>query len=101
MRDGGRLDVVMHGPDGTDFENVYVFDAVDRPNRIAYTNQGSEAWALAPFSSVVDIEKAGELTRLTMTTQYADEEQYRRHVDDFHAIDGAQQLLERLGEAAS
>jgi uncharacterized protein YndB with AHSA1/START domain len=101
VRAGGRLDVVMHGPDGTDFANVYIFDAVDRPNRIAYTNQGSEEWGLAPFSSVVDIVKSGDLTRLTMTTQYENEEEYRRHVEDFHAIEGAQQLLERLGEAAA
>jgi uncharacterized protein YndB with AHSA1/START domain len=100
VRAGGQLDVVMHGPDGTNFANVYVFSAVDYPNRIAYTNQGSDEWGLAPFSSVIDIVKSGGLTHLTMTTQYENEEEYRRHVEDFHAIEGAQQLLERLGEAA-
>jgi uncharacterized protein YndB with AHSA1/START domain len=100
VRVGGRFDVVMHGPDGSDFANVYVFDAVDPGRRIAYTNQGSEEWGLAPFSSVVDFVPQGAITRATMVCQYADDEEYRKHVEDFHAVEGAQQLLERLGRVA-
>lgn len=28
VREGGRFEVIMHGPDGMDYPNVYVFDRV-------------------------------------------------------------------------
>lgn len=100
VRPGGRLDVVMHGPDGVDYANVYVFDEVERPTRLVYTNQGSAEFGLAPFTSVVTLEPLGEGTRVTLAARYASAEDWRRHVEDFHAVEGAAQLLERLEAAA-
>lgn len=100
VQDGGRLDVVMHGPDGTDYENVYVFDHVDEPRQLVYTNTGSEEFGLAPFQSVVDFEPIGNRTRVKLAARYASEEEWRKHVEDFHAIEGAEQLLERLEREA-
>ncbi len=96
LREGGRFDVVMHGPDGTDYPNVYVFDLVERPGRLAYTNQGSEEFGLEPFGSIVELQAEGDGTRVTLTARYASAEEKRRHVEDFHAVEGAEQLLARL-----
>jgi uncharacterized protein YndB with AHSA1/START domain len=43
VRKGGRFDVVMRGPDGTDYPTVYVFDRVEPCQRLVYTNQGSRS----------------------------------------------------------
>lgn len=40
-------------------------------------------------------------TRVTLTAEYGSMADYRKHVDDFHAIEGADQLLERLEQAAA
>lgn len=100
VRDGGRFDVVMHGPDGTDYPNIYLFDRVVPPTQLVYTNIGSEQFGLAAFRSVVDLEALGDRTRVTLRSHFSSAEDKRRHVEDFHAIEGARQLLQRLEEQA-
>ncbi|MFT4035570.1 MAG: SRPBCC domain-containing protein [Patulibacter sp.] len=103
LSDGGRFEVVMHAPDGTDFANVYVFESVDPARELVYVHQGSQAWGLAPSRSVVTIEVQdtdAPRCRVTLRSYYASEEDRRRHLEDFHAVEGARQLLERLDVAA-
>jgi len=101
VRDGGRFEVVMHGPNGVDYPNVYIFDHVEKPRQLVYTNTGSKEFGLAPFQSVFDIEQIGDRTRVTLHARFSSEEDKRKHVEQFHAIEGAQQLLQRLEEQAS
>lgn len=101
VRDGGLFEVVMHGPDGIDYKNVYVFDRVEKRKRLVYTNTGSKEFGLAPFQSIFDIEEAGNTTRVTLSARFLSEDDKRKHVEDFHAIEGAQQLLRRLEEQAA
>jgi uncharacterized protein YndB with AHSA1/START domain len=96
VREGGRFEVIMHGPDGTDYPNLYLFDRVVEHRQLVYTNVGSERFGLAPFQSVVDMEPIGERTRVVLTARFISEEDKRKHVEDFHAIEGSRQLLERL-----
>jgi uncharacterized protein YndB with AHSA1/START domain len=96
VREGGRFEVIMHGPDGTDYPNLYLFDRVDVGRQLVYTNVGSERFGLAPFQSVFDIEELGSATRIVLTARFSSAEDHRRHVEDFHAVEGARQLLERL-----
>jgi uncharacterized protein YndB with AHSA1/START domain len=100
FREGGRFRVIMHGPDGTDYPNVYVFDRVEAHRQLVYTNQGSKQFDLAPFQSVVDMEPIGNRTRIVLTARFSSAEDKRKHVEDFHAIEGSRQLLERLEEQA-
>jgi hypothetical protein len=90
----------MRGPDGTDYPNLYVFDHVQELKQLIYTNVGSEQFGLAPFQSVVDMEGIGNKTRVALKARFSSEEDKRRHVEDFHAIEGSRQLLERLEEQA-
>ncbi len=57
---------------------------------------GSEKFGLAPFQAVVDLEAVGAKTRVTLKARFASAEDKRKHVEDFHAMDGTRQLLERL-----
>lgn len=104
LRDGGRFDVVMHGPDGARYENVYRFADVRAGVRVAYVHEGSEEHGLAPSRSIVDIdeEDAGApRTRVTLRSFYASEADSKRHLEDFQAAAGARQLLERLERIAA
>lgn len=102
VRDGGRLDVVMFGPDGARYENLYLFENVEAGIGLTYLHQGSEEYGLAPSRSVVTIEKvdAAPRTRVTLRSFYASESDRKRHLEDFHAVDGTRQLLERLEHVA-
>jgi len=96
VREGGRFKVVLHGPDGTDYPNLYLFDRVTELRQLVYTNVGSEQFGLAPFQSVVDMERMGNGTRIVLKARFSSEEDKRKHVEEFHAIEGSRQLLERL-----
>jgi uncharacterized protein YndB with AHSA1/START domain len=102
VREGGRFDVVMQGPDGSAFENLYLFDNVEAAKRITYVHQGSQEHGLAPSRSVVTIEEvdAGAQTLVTLRSFYASESDRKKHLVDFQAAAGAQQLLERLEQVA-
>jgi uncharacterized protein YndB with AHSA1/START domain len=98
LREGGRFEAIMHGPDGTDYPNV--FDRVEELKQIVYTNLGSEQFGLAPFQSVVDLEAIGDKTRVVLKARFSSAEDKRKHVEEFNAIEGSRQLLERLEEQA-
>ena len=100
VRDGGMFRVIMHGPDGTDYPNVYIFNKVTRPNQFIYTNQGSKQFGLAPFQSVFDIEQIEGRTKLTLKIRFVSETEKDKHIKQFHADEGSRQLLERLVEQA-
>jgi uncharacterized protein YndB with AHSA1/START domain len=100
VRPGGRFEVVMHGPDGTDYPNVFVFDQVEKHKRLVYTNMGSEQFGLAPFQSVFGLESIGNKTRIVLKARFFSAEDKRKHVEEFHAIEGSKQLLQRLEEQA-
>ncbi|MEV0609410.1 SRPBCC domain-containing protein [Polymorphospora rubra] len=103
LRDGGRFDVVMHGPDGSRYENVYLFEDVEVDKRVAYLHQGSKEHGLAPSRSTMIIEEEdadAPRTRVTLRSFYASEADRKRHLEDFQAAAGASQLLERLERVA-
>jgi hypothetical protein len=45
-----------------------------------------------------ELGAGGATTRVTLTARFASLEDLRRHVEGFHAVDGARQLLGRLEE---
>lgn len=100
VRKGGKMRIVMHGPDGTDYPNVYVFDEVSYPDQLIYTNEGSKQFGLEPFQSVVDFEEVDGKTNITLKMRFTSQEEKDKHVNQFHADEGSRQLLERLGKQA-
>ena len=100
VRIGGRFKVIMHGPDGTDYPNLYVFDHVEEHRQLIYTSAGSEEFGLAPYQSVFDLTSLGSRTRVVLEARFISEEDKRKHVEDFGAIEGSRQLLQRLEEQA-
>jgi uncharacterized protein YndB with AHSA1/START domain len=100
IRAGGRFEVIMHGPDGTDYENLYIFDHVEEHKQLIYTSAGSKQFGLAPYQSVFDLEPIGSKTRVVLKARFVSADDKRKHVEEFHAIEGSRQLLQRLEEQA-
>jgi len=97
LRTGGTWRLVMHGPDGRDYQNHITFDEVVVPERIAFHHnpEGSEG---VSHRSFVTFEDVGGKTRLTMRNVFGNVEEKERVVREHHADEGLKQTIGRLGE---
>ncbi|HEX5615092.1 MAG TPA: SRPBCC family protein [Acidimicrobiia bacterium] len=106
FRVGGEWDFVMHGPDGTDYQEWISFTEISPPERIALLHGESRDDPNA-FESVITFTPDGAATRIEMRTVFATKEQRDQAVEEYHAIEGGEQTLgnlaayvaEMLGEA--
>ena len=94
VRAGGTWRFMMHGPDGTDYPNEVTYLEVVRPERIVYTHGPAPV-----FDVIVTFEEEGPgRTRMTMRSIFPSAELRDQVVEDFGAIDGLNDTLDRLGE---
>lgn len=98
LRPGGMWRFVMHGPDGTDYENKIVYREVVKPERLVYAHAGEGDHDDIRFDVVVTFEAQGGKTLLTMSSVFETAAMRNRVVEEHGAIEGAQETLERLGE---
>ena len=97
VRVGGHWRFVMHGPDGTDYQNLIVYTEVTRPERLRYDHSDGGANELPSFKTVVTFEEQGAHTLLTLRMICATVEQYEGF-KAFGATEGGHQTLERLDQ---
>ena len=98
LRQGGEWIFVMHGPDGRDYPNWLVFTEVVKPERLVYSHGGGEEDHTTDFQSTVTFEAQGNRTKVTMRALFPSAAERDRVVEEYGAIEGGQQTLERLGE---
>lgn len=93
VRPGGIWRFVMHGPDGTDYDNEIRYVEIVRPERLVYDH------IVEPhFRATAIFEDQGHKTKLSMHTLF-DSAAIREMVDrEFHAVEGLNQTLDRLEE---
>ena len=95
FRVGGEWNFVMHGPDGTDYQEWISFTAIDPPKRIALLH-GEARGDLNAFESVITFAPDGAATRLEMRTVFPTKELHDEAVEKYHAIEGGRQTLSNL-----
>lgn len=102
FRPGGQWRFVMHGPDGTDYDNLVTFLEVDPPSRLVYRHGGENETAHIQFHVEVGFEdEAGGGTRLTMRMRFASNAA-RDHVIEQHgALEGLEETMARLRDHAA
>ena len=98
VKPGGKWRYTMHGPDGTDFPNLIVYTEVKSPELLTYEHRGEGDFKEIAFTVKVTFEAEGDKTRVTMKSVFADPAQLKRVVEEYGALEGAKQNLERLGE---
>lgn len=97
MRPGGVWRFVMHGPDGRDYDNRIVFDAIEPPQRIVYHHSSGEDSETVLFRSVVTFEDLGRSrTRVTLRATLPSAAERDRLVREFGADKGAAQTIARM-----
>jgi uncharacterized protein YndB with AHSA1/START domain len=95
FRVGGAWDFVMHGPDGTDYQEWISWTEITPPERIALLHGESRGDPNA-FESVLTFACDGAATRLEMRTVFPTKKLRDEAVEKYHAIEGGQQTLSKL-----
>jgi uncharacterized protein YndB with AHSA1/START domain len=92
---GGVWDFVMHGPDGTDYQEWISWIEITPPERIALLHGESRGDPNA-FQSVLTFAPDGASTRIEMRTVFPTRELRDEAVEKYHAIEGGRQTLDNL-----
>src|ERR1700731_3946158 len=92
---GGVRDFVMHGPDGTDYQEWICWTEIAPPERIVLLHGESPGDPNA-FESVLTFAPDGAATRIEMRTVFRTKELRDEAVEKYHAIEGGQQTLSNL-----
>jgi uncharacterized protein YndB with AHSA1/START domain len=99
VRPGGAWRHTMHGPDGTDYPNESIFLEVAKPERIIFSHgSGKNGDPGAQFKATWTFEAQGDKTMLTMRMVFPSAAARDNAVNVYHAIEGANQTLDRLAE---
>ena len=88
---GGEWDLVMHGPDGTDYKNKSTFKEVIPFKKIVY-----EHISAPRFVSTVEFTEQGEQTIITWHMLFETAEQFIQVVKTFKADEGLKQNVDKL-----
>lgn len=95
LRPGGVWQHTMVGPDGRAFPNRIVFSEVVRPERLVYRHGSDESMKDA-FDVRVSFEAHGTRTLLRLHSVFATQEARDYVVNEFGAIEGGEQMLDRF-----
>ena len=95
FRVGGAWDFVMHGPDGTDYQEWITWREIVPPERIALLHGESRDDPNA-FESVLTFAPDGAATRIVMRTVFPTRQLRDQAVEKYHAIEGGEQTLRNL-----
>ncbi len=90
VKPGGKWDLVMHGPDGTDYKNESVFLEVVTHRRIVFEHVSPK------FTATIGFEARSEQTLLTWHMLFESAEQFIQVVKAHGADEGLKQNVEKL-----
>ena len=91
VKPGGVWELIMHGPDGTDYKNKSVFKEIIKPSRLVYEHQSSPK-----FTATIDFETQGNKTLLTWRMTFESAEELQKVVKTFKADEGLKQNVLKL-----
>ncbi|MFL5729205.1 MAG: SRPBCC family protein [Cytophagaceae bacterium] len=91
MKPGGEWDLIMHGPDGTDYKNKSVFTEVIRHKKIVYQHISAPK-----FTATIEFESRGKDTHLSWHMLFGSREEFIQVVKTFKADEGLKQNIEKL-----
>ena len=93
VKPGGVWRFIMHGPDGTDYQNKNIFTRVEKPHILAFEHASGPHF----FCTITLDDEAGK-TRLNFRMVFTTAEERDRTVRQFGAVEGLTQTLARLAD---
>lgn len=88
---GGEWDLVMHGPDGTNYKNKSIFREIVKHKKIVY-----EHISAPKFLATIEFEAKGNNTLIKWHMLFNSKEEFIQTVKTFKADEGLKQNLEKL-----
>lgn len=101
MTQGGRWEFVMHGPDGTDYDNVITYRKIEPPERIEFLHGDGKGDPERDFYQEILFEEIEGGTRVSMRALLPSVEELERVIHDHNAVEGGKQTLNRMAEYVS
>ena len=90
LKPGGEWNLVMHGPDGTDFKNKSVFKEIVALEKIVFEH-------ISPnFLATIEFKGNGNKTQLDWHMLFETKEEFIQVVKTFKADEGLKQNVEKL-----
>jgi uncharacterized protein YndB with AHSA1/START domain len=93
VKEGGVWRFVMHGPDGTDYKNLVIYDEIVKPERLVYSHVSGPR-----FQMTVTFAERGGKTELTARMIFESAAERTRVIKEFGALEGLSQTIGRLAE---
>jgi len=88
---GGRWHFIMHGPDGTDYDNKNVFTEIIEHRKIVFDHVSEPR-----HTTTIEFVAQGEKTQLTWHMLFESVEQFIEVAKKYGAIEGLEQNVNRL-----
>ena len=90
LRPGGLWELVMHGPDGTDYKNKSIYKEIVVNKKIVFNHFNPD------FTTNIEFEEQGEQTHLRWHMLFSSVEEFIQVVKTFKADEGLKQNIEKL-----
>jgi uncharacterized protein YndB with AHSA1/START domain len=91
VKPGGTWELVMHGPDGTDYKNKSIYKEIVKHQRIVFEHVSGPK-----FVATITFTAEGSKTFLEWRMLFETAEQFRQVVKTFKADEGLKQNIVRL-----
>jgi uncharacterized protein YndB with AHSA1/START domain len=91
VRENGEWDLIMHGPDGTDYKNKSIFKEIIKHEKIVYEHISSPK-----FVATISFKAQNEKTLIDWHMLFETKEQFIQVVKTFKADEGLRQNMEKL-----
>jgi len=99
FKPGGVWRFVMHGPDGTDYQNKITYVEIDAPRKLVYRHGGDKDVEPVNFEVTVTFDDAGAgRTKLNMRMVFPSAAAKNFVVEKYGAVEGLRETTGRLGD---
>jgi uncharacterized protein YndB with AHSA1/START domain len=96
VRPGGVWRFIMHGPDGVDYPNKIVYLEIVKPQRLVYDHFSDDVDESGQFHVSMTFAELDGKTLLSMQMLFESSAERDRVVNEYGAIEGGEQTLDRL-----
>lgn len=92
VQPGGEWNLIMHGPDGTDYKNNIVFREIVKERKLVFDHVSSPK-----HYTTITFEAQGDKTLLTWHMVFETKEQFQQVIKVYKADGGLVQNINKLG----
>jgi uncharacterized protein YndB with AHSA1/START domain len=98
VRPGGVWRLVMHAPNGRNYNTKIVYLEIARPERLVYKHDPEEGYELVNCEVTVTFAEEGRRTRITIQMLFPTAAERDQEVENNGIIEGGNQTLARLAQ---